>query len=250
MSSNTTIFSRPTTVIFRILCGSSHDRCMCATLPDGKRRKQKTTSSMPGLDEVLAVGDDLRRLLAEEPEDHGEVVDAERPERVLVRADHAEVLAVAVDAGNVAELARVDELLHLAQARVVEQQVARHQDAVVRARERHELLHLLAAHRGRLLDEDVLARLERLLRERVVRRHRRRDRRRRRRVSSASASAKRAGHRRLRVARRVVGLRAPRRCRSPRRGRPARRITRTTFLPQPPTPAWATRVTTSRPSRR
>src|SRR5581483_9005984 len=27
---------------------SSQDRCMCATLPEGKRRKQKTTSSTPG----------------------------------------------------------------------------------------------------------------------------------------------------------------------------------------------------------
>ena len=38
MSSKTTIFSRPTTVIFRILCGSSQERCMCAILPLGKRR--------------------------------------------------------------------------------------------------------------------------------------------------------------------------------------------------------------------
>ena len=98
---------------------------MCATLPDGKRRKQKTTSSIPLLEEVHAVGDRLARLLAEEPEDHREVVDAERQERVLVRADHAEVLAVAVDAGDLAELAGVDEVLHLAQAGVVEEQVAR-----------------------------------------------------------------------------------------------------------------------------
>ena len=41
--------------------------------------------------------------------------------------------------------------------------------------EAHELVHLGGAHRGRLLDEDVLAGLERLLREREVRRHRRRD---------------------------------------------------------------------------
>ena len=149
--------------------------------------------------------DGLARLLAEEPEDHGEVVDAERPERVLVRADHAEVLAVAVDAGDVAELAGVDELLHLAQARVVEEQVARHEDAVARAGERDELLHLLAAHRGRLLDEDVLARLERLLGEGVVRRHRRRDRDRVDRVV-CERFGERAGDVRLWVAGCVLGL--------------------------------------------
>ena len=86
------------------------------------------------LDEVLSVGDDLGRLLAEEPEDHREIVDAERPEGVLVRADHAEVLTVAVDAGNVPELTGIDELLHLAKAGVVEEQVAGHQhESLVRA---------------------------------------------------------------------------------------------------------------------
>ena len=53
--------------------------------------------------------------------------------------------------------------------------MARHQHEVALRGERDELLHLHGAHGGRLLDEDVLARLERLLRERVVRRHRRRD---------------------------------------------------------------------------
>ena len=42
-------------------------------------------------------------------------------------------------------------------------------------RQLDELLHLGAAHRRRLLDEDVLAGLERLLGERVVRRDGRRD---------------------------------------------------------------------------
>ena len=88
------------------------------------------------LQEVAAVRDGLGRLLAEQPEDHREVVDAERPERVLVRADDAEVLAVAVDAGDVAELAGVDELLHLAQARVVEEQVPGHEHEVPLARAR------------------------------------------------------------------------------------------------------------------
>ena len=172
MSSKTTIFSRPTTVIFRILCGSSHERCMCATLPGREAEEAEDDVLDPLLQVVDAVRDRLHGLLAEQPEDHREVVDAERPERVLVRADDAEVLAVAVDAGDVAELAAVDELLHLLQPGVVEEQVSRHQDEPAGAGEVDELLHLLAAHRGRLLDEDVLARLERLLCERVVGRHR------------------------------------------------------------------------------
>ena len=74
--------------------------------------------------------DALVRLLVEQVEDHREVVDAERPERVLVRADDAEVLAVAVDAEHLAELARVDQLLQLPHAGVVEEQVARHEHEV------------------------------------------------------------------------------------------------------------------------
>ena len=126
-------------------------------------------------EEVAAVRDRLDRVLADQPEDHREVVDAERPERVLVRAHDPEVLPVRVDAEHVAELARVDELLQLAHARVVEQEVAGHQDEVALGGERDELVHLGALHRRRLLDEDVLAGLERLLGERVVGRHRRRD---------------------------------------------------------------------------
>src|SRR4029079_16337643 len=98
---------------------------------------------------------------------------------VLVRADHAEVLTVAVDAGDLAQLTCVDELLHPPETRVVEEQMTGHQHEVPLLREGDQLLHLLALHRGRLLDEDVLARLECLFRERVVGRYRCRDRDRR-----------------------------------------------------------------------
>ena len=114
----------------------------------------------PALQPVDAVRDRLGRLLAEEPEDHGEVVHAERPERVLVRADPPEVHAVAVHDRDLAELAAVDELLHLPQPRVVEQQVAGHEHEAAGACQLDQLLHLRALHRRRLLDEDVLAGLE------------------------------------------------------------------------------------------
>jgi hypothetical protein len=126
-------------------------------------------------EEGVPVRHRLRRLLADEVEDHGEVVHAERPEGVLVLADLAEVLPVPVDAENVAELTRLHELLELADAGVVEEEVAGHQHELVLLGEPDELLHLSRPHRGRLLHEDVLAGLERPLRELVVRRHRRRD---------------------------------------------------------------------------
>src|SRR5919106_5961755 len=61
--------------------------------------------------EVAPVGERGLRLLVEEVQDHGEVVDAERQERVLVGADDPQVLAVPVHAEHRAELARVDHLL-------------------------------------------------------------------------------------------------------------------------------------------
>ena len=100
---------------------------------------------------------------------------SERPQRVLVRSDATEVLPVPVHAEHVTELAVVDQLLELDDCRVVEQQMAGHEDEVALRRERDELVDLVALHRGRLLDEHVLAGLERPLREVVVRRHRSRD---------------------------------------------------------------------------
>ena len=90
-------------------------------------------------------------------------------------SNDAEVLPISVHHQDLAELRPVDELLQLEDARVVEQQVAGHEDEVALLRERDELVDLVTLHRRGLLDEDVLARLERLLRELVVRRHRSRD---------------------------------------------------------------------------
>ena len=169
---------------------------MCAIFPRGEAQVAEDDVLDALGEEVAAVRDRLDGLLVEQVEDHREVVDAERPERVLVRADDAEVLAVAVDAEHVAELARVDELLQLADARVVEEQVAGHQHEVALGGERDELVHLAAAHRRRLLDEHVLAGLQRLLRELVVGRHGRGDHdrveRRRRRASRRSRAVARA----------------------------------------------------------
>ena len=106
----------PTTVIFRILCGSSHERCMCAILPgreaevaeddvldarrSGTRCRAPTTS---------------RRLLARagrgSPRGRGRRATRarSRPVRITPR-----FWRFAVDAEHVAELAGVDELLQLA----------------------------------------------------------------------------------------------------------------------------------------
>src|SRR4029453_17044426 len=89
---------------------------------DASRRKAQIAEDdvlYAFVEEVAAVRDRLRRLLLEQVEDDGEVVHAERPQRVLVLADLAEVLAVAIHAEHVSELALLDQLLELADARVV-----------------------------------------------------------------------------------------------------------------------------------
>src|SRR6201984_1066238 len=121
-------------------------------------------------EERVAVRRGLDDLLLDQVQDHREVVDAERPERVLVLADHAEVLAVAVGDEHLSELAAVDALLQLLHGGVVEREVAGHEDEPPSLGEADQLLHLGGPHRRRLLDEDVLARLERRPRERVGRR--------------------------------------------------------------------------------
>src|SRR5439155_15658401 len=101
----------------------------------------------------LAAGPCLRWFLFQEVQDHREVVDAERPERVLILPDLAEVLAVAVDVEDVAELVRLDQLLQALDARVVEEQMTRHQHAPALLRGRDEVLDLGAGQRRWLLDE-------------------------------------------------------------------------------------------------
>jgi hypothetical protein len=96
-------------------------------------------------------------------------VGAQAGERVLLTPDLPEVLPVAVQVEHVSELARLDQLLQLAHARVIEQQVPWHQHELALPGDRHELLRLGRVHRHRLLDEDVLAGEQRPPREVEVR---------------------------------------------------------------------------------
>ena len=88
----------------------------------------------------LAACPRLDGLLADEVEDHGQVVRAEAPERVFVFADLPEVLAIPVDVEQTAELLRVDEAFQLGHARVVEEQVAGHEHERPLFGQRDELL--------------------------------------------------------------------------------------------------------------
>ncbi len=97
---------------------------------------------------------------------------AERPERVLLGPQLAQVEAVAVDVVDVAELAGVHQVLEPLEAGVVLEQVAHHQRAPGGAGRLHHGLGLLGGLGERLLDEAVLAGPEHAKRERGVGGHR------------------------------------------------------------------------------
>ena len=137
-------------------------------LPRGEAQVAEDDVLDSGRQVGVAVRPALGRLLVEQVQDHREVVDAERREGVLVRADLPEVLPVRVEVEHLAELAGVHEPLQRLHGRVVEQQVAGHQHEAVRLGGGDEVLRVGRARRGRLLDEDVLAGLERPLRQLVV----------------------------------------------------------------------------------
>ena len=133
MSSNVAIRLEPTTVkralLVRVEPGQVHVR--------GAAGREAHEAEDDVLDRrahvALAARLDLGRLLAEQVQQDGDVVRAERPQRVLVRAQLAEVEAVRVDVVQVAELAGVGDLLERRDGRVVLEQVADHQQPLARS---------------------------------------------------------------------------------------------------------------------
>src|SRR4051794_13103662 len=108
----------------------------------------------------LAARVELVGLLVGEVQQHRDVVRAQAPQRVLLRAQLPEVQPVSVDVVDVAELARPGDLLEFVYARVVLQQMPDHQDPAGRARRLARALGVGGGLRERLLYEAVLARLE------------------------------------------------------------------------------------------
>jgi len=86
----------------------------------------------------------------------------EAPEDVLFAANLAEVESVGIDVLQAAEAALVDEVVQRQKGRVVLQQVAHHEHAVVLRRDGDELFGIGGAQGERLFDEDVFSGLQRL----------------------------------------------------------------------------------------
>ena len=100
----------------------------------------------------------------------------EAPERVLVGAELAEVEALGVQVVDVAEVALFDQVGELADPGVATEQVPDHQGQVALGGQGHDALSQGRVLGQRLLDEAVLARLQRPDRQVPVGRDGRRDR--------------------------------------------------------------------------
>ena len=123
----------------------------------------------PRLEIGLPTRRHVRGLEAEQVEDDGDVVGGEAPERVFVPAHRAEIHALIVDVVDVAELVRVDHLLDATDDRVIQEQVADHEDPPLVLGELDQLLRLHGEEHEGLLDVHVLAGLQRGLDQGVVR---------------------------------------------------------------------------------
>ena len=109
----------------------------------------------------LAAGGDLAGVAVGQLEQHRDVVRTEAPERVLVGAELAEVEALGVQVVDVAEVALFDQVGELADPGVVTEQVPDHQGQVALGGQGHDALSQGRVLGQRLLDEAVLARLQR-----------------------------------------------------------------------------------------
>ena len=109
-------------------------------------------------DGVAPAGGDRLGPLVEPVAQDREVVGAEVPDHADVALVQAEVHPARGDEVEVAELARVEQLLDRAHRRAVDERVAAHQHEAGLARDPRQLLGLDGRGRERLLDERVLAR--------------------------------------------------------------------------------------------
>ena len=103
----------PTTVNRRSLCGSSQHRCRWAARPEGSAGSRRRRPRRPRARRTLRARQP-RGLFAGEIQHDRDVVGAEAPKSVLVRAELAQIQPVAVDVVDASRARRVGQLLQRA----------------------------------------------------------------------------------------------------------------------------------------
>ena len=114
---------------------------------------------------VAALRLDVGRRLADETQDHRDVVRREGPEDVLLATNLPEVEPVRVDVLDSSQLAAVEQVFQGQDRGMVPEEVADHQDALFALGQVDQLPALLRGQAERFFDEDVLSGQEGALRE-------------------------------------------------------------------------------------
>lgn len=122
-----------------------------------------------------ALGVDVNRVAFGEILDQRNVVRSEAPENVFLAANGAEVEAVAVNVADFTEPAGGDFLFELDDRRMIEQHVADHQRALVFRRDTEQIARVVGNERDRLFHQRVLAVLQALFGDFIMRHRRRGD---------------------------------------------------------------------------
>ena len=106
-----------------------------------------------------------RLPIAEPILNDADIVRGEVPERVDIRTNASEIQPLAVDVAKVAQLAGINQFLHIADGRVIHEGVTRHHDEISPGSALREFIHLGDLRRQWFLYEDVFASIEDLLSE-------------------------------------------------------------------------------------
>ena len=160
----------------RSLLGASHDSSTWAMVPLEYSRSMKATSGIDGMMQPRRERAYPGGCLVQPVAQNREIVGREVPGDADVLLVETEVDPARRDEVEIAQVSRFDEVAHGDDRGAVEEGVSRHQHQPATLGELDELEALARGRGERLLDEDVLSRLERRASKREVRRHRRRER--------------------------------------------------------------------------
>ena len=129
-----------------------------------KAKKDNVIDSFLHVSHALAP--DRNRLRIAKPIlNDADIVRGKVPERVDVGTNAAEIQPLAVDVAKVAQLAGINQFLHIADGRVIDEGVTRHHDEISLGSAPCEFIHLGDLRRQWFLDENVFTSIEDLLSE-------------------------------------------------------------------------------------
>ncbi len=120
------------------------------------------------LDVTLSVRGDNDRLFVQKIKDHRKIMGRKRQEGVLVMSNHTEIDPLRIDIVNLPDFPGGDHLLQAIRHRMVEQQMAHHQNPFSLFCDLHQLRGMVGAQGHGLFHEDIPVCQKQFLRQGVV----------------------------------------------------------------------------------